>query len=257
MRHALHAEWTKLRTASGSGLLVVAAVALTVAVSAAVAAGVSYTAGTSQDPAKISLSGIYLGQAVIAIFAVFAVGAEYSTGMIRTTLTAMPHRTTVLAAKAIVITALVLAAGSFAVLASVLAGRLLLSGNGFTPAHGYPLLSLAEASTLRAASGSVLYLALIALLSLGIAVVLRDSATAVGVVLALLYLFPIIAAAVSNVHWYRHLQQIGPMTAGLAIQSTVNVHELPISPWAGLGVLACWATGAMLVGTLILQLRDA
>jgi ABC-2 type transport system permease protein len=59
------------------------------------------------------------------------------------------------------------------------------------------------------------------------------------------------------VHWYRHLQQIAPMTAGLAIQSTVNVHQLPIGPWAGLGVLACWATGAMLVGALILQLRDA
>jgi ABC-2 type transport system permease protein len=257
MKHALHAEWTKLRTAPGSGLLVVTAVALTVAVSAAVAAGVSYTAGTSQDPAKISLSGVYLGQAVIAIFAVFAVGAEYGTGMIRTTLTAMPRRPTVLAAKAIVVTGLVLAASTLAVLACVLAGRLLLPGNGFTPAHGYPLLSLATASTLRAAGGSVLYLALIALLSLGIAVALRDSATAVGVVLAVLYLFPIIAAAITNVHWYRHLQQIGPMTAGLAIQSTVDVHRLPISPWAGLGVLACWATGAMLVGFLILQLRDA
>ena len=257
MKHALHAEWTKLRTASGSGLLVAAAVALTVAVSAAVAAGVTYTGGTGQDPAKISLSGIYLGQAVIAILAVLAVGAEYSTGMIRTTLTAMPRRSMMLAAKAIVITAPVLAAGLLAVLASVLVGRVMLSGNGFTPAHGYPLLSLSRPSTLRAAGGSILYLALIALLSLAIAVVLRDSATAIGVVLALLYLFPAVAAAVTNVHWYRHLQQIAPMTAGLAIQSTVNVHQLPISPWAGLGVLACWATGAMLVGALILQLRDA
>jgi ABC-2 type transport system permease protein len=257
MRNALHAEWTKLRTTPGPTLLVVAAVGLTVAVSAAVAAGVTYRGGTGQDPAKISLAGIYLGQAVIAIFAVLAVSAEYGTGMIRTTLTAMPHRTTVLAAKAILITGLVLAAGTVAVLASVLAGRLLLPGNGFTPAHGYPLLTLAAASTLRAAAGSVLYFALIALLSLGIAVALRDSATAIGVVLALLYLFPIIAAAVTDAHWWRHLQQIGPMTAGLAIQSTIQVDQLPISPWAGLGVLACWATGAMLLGALILQLRDA
>jgi ABC-2 type transport system permease protein len=156
-----------------------------------------------------------------------------------------------------VITTPVLAAGTLAVLASVLAGRLLLEGNGFTPAHGYRTLSLAEASTLRAAGGSVLYLALIGLLSLGIAVALRDSATAIGVVLALLYLFPIIAAAVSNLHWWRHLQQIGPMTAGLAIQSTTGIDRLPISPWAGLGVLACWATGAMLLGALSFQLRDA
>jgi ABC-2 type transport system permease protein len=256
MRDALHAEWTKLRTTSGPALLIVAAVALTVAVSAAVAAGMSYTSDT-QDPAKISLTGVDLGQAVIAIFAVLAVSTEYSTGMIRTTLTAMPRRSTVLAAKAIVITALVLAAGTLAVLACLLAGRLLLARNGFTPAHGYRMLSLAEASTLRAAGGSVLYLALIGLLSLGIAVAVRDSATAIGAVLALLYLFPIIAAAVSNLHWWRHLQQIGPMTAGLAIQSTTGVDRLPIGPWAGLGVLACWATGAMLIGALCLQLRDA
>ena len=77
----------------------------------------------------------------------------------------------------------------------MLAGRLLLPGNGFTTAHGYPLLSLGDGPTLRAAAGSVLYLALIALLSLGIATPVRDSAAAIGVVLGLLYLFPIISAS--------------------------------------------------------------
>ena len=101
---------------------------------------------------------------------------------------------------------------------------------------------------LRAAAGSVLYLALIALLSLGIATAVRDPAVAIGVVLGLLYLFPIIAALAGNPHWQRHLEQIGPMTAGLAIQATTGLRSLPISPWAGLGVLAAWAAAALLAG---------
>ena len=75
--------------------------------------------------------------------------------------------------------------------------------------------------------------------------------------LALLYLFPIIAAVAGNHNWHRHLEQIGPMTAGLAIQTTTNLQSLPISPWAGLGVLTAWAAAALLVGGLLLRLRDA
>ena len=73
-------------------------------------------AGCGQDPAKIALSGIDLSQAVVAILAVLAISGEYSTGMIRTTLTAMPRRLSVLGAKAVVLTALTLAAGTVGVL---------------------------------------------------------------------------------------------------------------------------------------------
>jgi ABC-2 type transport system permease protein len=110
---------------------------------------------------------------------------------------------------------------------------------------------------LRAAIGSVLYLALIALLSLGIATALRDAGAAIGVVLGLLYLVPIIAFAAGNASLSRLLQQIGPMTAGLAIAATTGLDTLPISPWAGLGVLAAWAAGALLLGGLLLRARDA
>jgi ABC-2 type transport system permease protein len=189
--------------------------------------------------------------------AVLAMGGEYSSGMIRTTLTAMPRRATVLAAKAVLITGLMLAAGTLAVLGSLLAGRLSLPGHGFTAAHGFVPLSLADGPVLRAAAGSVLYLVLIALLSLGAATAVRDSAVAIGIVLGLLYLFPIVAAVVSDPQVQRHLQQIAPMTAGLEIQATVGLRSLPISPWAGLGVLAAWAAAALLVGGLLLRARDA
>jgi len=259
MSEALHAEWTKLRTLPGTGWLLLGVVAATVIIGATVSASLSCTstAACHVDVTKLSLTGTYLGQAVVAIVAVLAVSGEYGTGMIRTTLAAMPRRTTVLAAKAAVITAVTTAAAIPAVLGSVLAGRLILPGHGYTPAHGYPVLSLADGTVLRAAAGTVLYLGLIALLSLGIATAVRDAAVAIGAVLGLLYLFPILGQVVGDPHVARLIQQIGPMTAGLEIQASTGLGHLPIAPWAGLGVLAAWAAAALLAGTLLLRLRDA
>jgi ABC-2 type transport system permease protein len=76
-------------------------------------------------------------------------------------------------------------------------------------------------------------------------------------VLALLYLFPIISNAISSPSWHRHVEQLSPMTAGLYIQATTNLRSLPLPPWQGLGVLAAWAAGAMLAGALLLRFRDA
>jgi ABC-2 type transport system permease protein len=245
-RHVLHAEWTKLRTVPESVWLVVAVVALTVAASVAtVAATTCSTGGCAVDMAKTSLTGVGLGQAVVAILAVVAVGGEYSTGMVRTTLAAMPRRITVLAAKAAVVTAVVVAAASVAVPACLLAGRLMLP------------LSLGDGPVLRAAAGSVLYLALIGLLAVGTATAVRDSATAIGIVLGLLYVFPIVAQAVTDPEWRRHLLQLAPMTSGLAVQATTHLDDLPIGPWNGLGVTAAWAAAALLAGALRLRLRDA
>ncbi len=251
----IHAEWTKLRTLTSTGWLLAGAAVLTVTVSAAAVAAAAFAPGL--DPAKLSLTGIQAGQAVVAILAVLAISNEYSTGMIRVTLTAMPRRHTVLAAKAALVGGLVLAAGAVAVLAAVLAGRLILPGHGFIPANGYQLLSLGNGPDLRAACGSVLYLALIALLSLGVATAVRDAAVAIGTVLALLYLFPIVASFTGSQDWQRHLDQISPMTAGLYVQATTNLRALPLTPWQGLGVLALWAAGAMLAGGLLPRFRDA
>jgi ABC-2 type transport system permease protein len=94
------------------------------------------------------------------------------------------------------------------------------------------------------------------LLSLGTAAAVRDSAAAIGVVLGLLYLAPIVALMISEPDWQRLLLQISPMSAGLAIQATTNLAGLPMSPWAGLGVLAGWAATALLSGGLLLRQRD-
>ncbi|HEX3753360.1 MAG TPA: ABC transporter permease [Streptosporangiaceae bacterium] len=257
MTEALRAEWIKLRTLTSTAWLLIGATAVTVGVSAAIAAGTHQSAGGGgEDPTKLALTGIDLGQAVVAVLGVLAISEEYGTGMIRTTLAALPRRLTVLGAKAANLVVLTLASSVLAVAGCLVAGRLMLPGDGLGPAHGYALVSVADPATLRAAIGSVIYLGLIALLALGVATTVRDTAVSIGVVLALLYLPLLLAQAVSN-PLRRHVEQVAPMTAGLVVQTTTNVRHQPIGPWAGLGVLAAWAAVSLLIGGLLLQRRDA
>ena len=239
-RDALRAEWTKLRTLPGNLLLVLAIVATTIGVSALVA-----LEPPGLDPAKDALTGVQLGQAVVAILAVLSIGGEHGTGLIQVSVAAVPRRSTMLAAKATVLVAVTAPAATLGVLGSLLAAGPMIGD-----------VSLDDAAVWRAVAGSVLYLVLIGMLSLGVAAAVRNSAAAVGVVLGLLYAFPIVAAATGDKDWQRHLQQIGPATAGLAVQATRALDELPIGPWEGLGVLALWAVGALLVGGFLLHWRD-
>jgi ABC-2 type transport system permease protein len=257
-RATLRAEWIKVRTGSGSAWLLAGLAVLTVAISTAAVAATRCPVGLScdVDTTKLTLTGVQFGQAVVAVLAILPVCNEYSTGMIRVTLAAMPRRVSVLAAKAGIVGILVIAAGAVAVLGSVLAGRLILPGHGFDAGRGFALISLADGPTLRAAAGAVLYLGLIGLLSIGIAAVVRDSAATIGVVLGVLYLFPVIAGFVGNPTWHDRIVRYTPM-AGLNIQATTGVRSLPITPWAGLGVLALWAAAAMACGLLVITLRDA
>lgn len=238
----LRAEWSKLWTVPGTAWLLAGAVVGTAGLGALAAAACSPGECAGGDPTRTSLTGLHIGQCVVAILAVLTIGGEYATGMMRVTLAALPRRPAVLAAKAAVLAAVVLPAAAVAVPASLLAGD--------GP-------SMADGPVLRAAVGSVLYLLLVALLALGVATAVRNPAAAIGCVLGLLYLFPIVAAAMADEDWQRRLQRVGPMSAGQSIQATAGLDELPIGPWAGLGVVALWAAGALLLGALALQARDA
>jgi len=259
-RNQLRAEWTKVATEPGTAWILALICLLTVAVGAATAAVTRCGAGTgcTIDPTRVSLTGIEVGQAVVAVLAVLVISSEYSTGMIRTTFTAMPRRWTVLAAKAAVLTGLVLAVALVTVAASLVAGRLLLAGNGITAAHGFAVVSLTHGPTVRAAAGSVLYLALVGLLTLGIATIVRDSAAATGAVLGILYVPPVVALFLGSAPaWQRWVERYTPTNAGLTILNTTGLRGEVISPWAGLGVLAAWAAAALLAAAVLLHRRDA
>lgn len=252
----IRAEWTKLRTVPSTAWLLVGAVAATVAASAIYADSINVSGCLSPaecpaDTTKLSLGGVQFGQAVVAVLALLAVTNEYGTRMIRTTLLANPRRITVLLAKASVVTAAALIAGALGVVGSLLAGRFILDGSG------YPLPSLADGPTLRAAAGSVLYLGLIALLSLGTGTIIRDTAGAVTAMMLLLYVAPFALALVSDPQLRERLHRFGPTTAGQAIQATTDLGQLPIAPWAGLGVLAGYTAAALLIGAVLFTVRDA
>lgn len=256
---ALRAEWTKLRTLGETGWLFAGAIAVTVAASAGMAATTHVSPGApggGPDPTKLALTGIELGQAVVAVLAVVMIGEEYGTGMLRMSIAAIPRREVLLGAKAVNLAAATLAAAVPAVAGCLILGRLLLPGAGLSLAHGYALVSVAHGPTLRAALGGVLYLLLVALLSLGIGAVVRDTAAATGVVLGLLYLPPLLALLLSG-PWRRHIEQVAPMSAGLSVEDTRHLSSLPDAPWPGLAVLAGWAVGALMAGGALLRFRDA
>ena len=241
LRRACRAEWTKLHTDTGFWWLLAGLVSVTVAMGAAT----SGSARSLGDPARLALSGVTVGQALAVLLAVLNVGGEYGTGLINTTLSAVPARLTMLAAKAAVLSLSVAVAGGVAVAGSLLVGHLLLPG---APA-------VTDAPMLRAAVGSVVYLVLIELLSLGVTFALRDGAAASAASLALLYLFPLLSHVVTDPWLQRQLARIGPMPAGLTIQATRDLSSLPTSPWAGLGVLGLWTAAALLAGAAVLRWR--
>jgi ABC-2 type transport system permease protein len=255
LRRAVRAEWTKLRTVAGPAGLAGAAIAGMVALGALITTTIDVEDCASpdvclEDTTLHSLTGVHIGQLLVAVLAVLAVSNEYASGMVRTTLSAMPGRLRVFTAKTVVVTGLVLGLGAVAALGSLLAGRIILPGNGFAPP------SLADEPTLRAVAGTVLYLVLIAMLGLGIALLVRDTAVSLTVVASLLYLLPILARfAPPDVAEF--IVKYSPMTAGLSVQHTLRLDELLLGPWAGLGVLAAWAGVALVAGATRFVLTDA
>ena len=133
----------------------------------------------------------------------------------------------------------------------------LLAGNGFNADIGYPEWSLTDPEVLRAVGGTAVYLVAIALLSLGVAALLRHTAAAISCVTALLVV-PVFAASLLPEHISDRVLQISPMTAGLAIQRTVELPDsVPIDPWVGLGVACLWALAALAAALWLVARRDA
>ena len=260
---AVRMEWTKLRTVRSTVLLVLAITGLTVAFgwvviwSVGAAACPTETGCAGEDTPRLALSGVYLAQVAVVLFAALTVTSEYAADTMRVTLAASPRRGVVLAAKLTVVLGLVLVAGAIGVLGSLAAGRAVLPGRRFVEANAVAPLSLSDEPTLRAAAGTVLYLGLVALLSLAVALIVRHTPAALSTTLAVLYLPQLIVPLLTNEQWREWLVKASPMIAGLTIQATKGLETLPIAPWSGLGVLAAYACGAGILGTALFTIRDA
>jgi ABC-2 type transport system permease protein len=268
LARAIGAEWTKLRSVASTSWLLLATVGLTVGFGLLVCSAVDTAGGApgcvpgrpgcgDEDVVLNSLSGAYLGQVAVIALGALAATAEYATGTIRSTFAAMPRRSTVVFAKVAVLATTVLAAGLVAGAASFVLGQPILHTNGFVPAQGYPLVSLADPSATRAIVGTALYLGVIAVLGFSVGTIGRRTGAAIAVVLTVVYAPTILSLLLSDPArgW---LQRLSPMTAGLAVQRTVlRADSVPIGGWAGLGVAAAWSALALVVAMWLVHRRDA
>nr|WP_062332420.1 hypothetical protein [Herbidospora sakaeratensis] len=217
---AIRAEWTKFRTLPGLPWLVVVLVVATVGVGAAATA---LAPCCDVLPSRISLAGVAVGQAAAVALAVGVMSGEYATGLILTSLLAVPDRGRLLAAKALLTGAATLAGALVAVPVSAAVGP------GATP---------------TAVIGSIVYLVLVSQFALGVAALVRDPAVAMGVTLGVLYGFPLVIRLVQDPGWQERLAWLSPMEAGLAVQGGLA----PIGPWAGLAVPGVYAAVALAAG---------
>ncbi|MFH8386134.1 ABC transporter ATP-binding protein [Kitasatospora sp. NPDC018058] len=252
----VRSEWVKLRTTKSGQYLtlgtVVAGVGLAVLTSNS--AGEQYASIPASerqgfDPTEISLRGHLLAQLTISLLGAQAMTAEYNTGTITSSLTAVPHRGRLLAAKAVVVGAAALPVGLAATVGGFLGGQRMLAR------HGAPHARLSDPKSLRAVLGGGLYLASAGLLGLGVGGLLRStsgSATSLfGVTLILPAFSPTLPGKLAK--W---VATYWPTRAGAQI---MTVHQDPrlMRPWPGLGVM-CAVTGGVLGSAyLVFRHRDA
>ena len=195
-----------------------------------------------------SLFGVILGQLIIAVLGALTITSEYSTGMIRTSLTVLPKRGTVFAAKAMVFAALALVVGLVTSFASFFLGQAILSGQHINSTLGHQ-------GVLRAVIGAGLFMAVCGLLSYGIGALLRHTAGAISASFGLLFVVFVLAQFLPN-SWAVHVDKWLPFNAGAAIWEHTSAPSM-LSPWTGFAVFCGYAAVALAAGWWRFRTRDA
>jgi ABC-type transport system involved in multi-copper enzyme maturation permease subunit len=203
------------------------------------------------DPTAFSLSGVFMAQLAVAVLGVMLISSEYATGSIRTTFTAAPQRWEVLTAKAVVLAAVVVVVGIVTSFATFFLGQRILATKGLEAHIGDP-------GVLRAVIGAGLYLTVVGLLALGLGTLIRRTAGAIAVVVALLFILPGLVGALPT-SWQTAATGYLPSNAGQAIIGHTRFAArgtLLLPPWTGFGVFCAYAAGALLVAALVLSRSD-
>jgi ABC-2 type transport system permease protein len=253
LRQTVRSEWTKFWSVrSTAWSLVVMLVAVLGICILATTVGTSGPHDHVLDPTRRSLTGLFLAQLAIGVLGVLVMSAEYGTGSIRSTLAATPRRPVVLGAKIIVLGFVSLVAGQLLSFMAFFIGQALLPS-----AVGHATLS--QPGVARAVAGSGLFIAVLGLLALGLATIIRHTAGAIAAFVGIVLVLPLVVQALptSIIHAVtRYL----PEAIGLNILSTTSspFAGTPIfSPWAGLAILFGYAVASLVVGGWIMTRRDA
>ncbi|MGF0170133.1 ABC transporter permease [Streptomyces sp. Marseille-Q5077] len=250
----VRSEWTKIRSVASTMWTLSLAVVVTIALGMLISGlsnsefdNMSERDRLSFDPTFISFAGMTLGQLALIVFGVLVVSNEYSTGMIRTSLAAVPRRGTFLASKIAVATGLALVVGLATSFVTFFLGQAML---------GDHRAEIGDPGVLRAVIGGGLYMTLIAMFSMGVAAMLRSPMLSLGILMPFFFL---VSNILGNVSATEKIGQYLPDQAGSRIMQVVTPidDDKPYGPWGGLGIMLLWVIAALAGGYITLKKRDA
>ena len=298
LRGAIASEFTKIRSVRSTYWTLAALLVVSIGIGAAIAGGTaanfSHNPGNKAgfDATQTSLIAFFeIGQLIIAVIAALAITSEYSTGMIRTSLTAQPRRRTVYAAKAIVVTSLMLIVSLVTSFIAFFVGQALLSSSGVSASlfhtvripqnanvncpgpgnhvggGGLPPGCTAQFSgtdvihpstVLLAIIGCALFVTLVAIIAFGVGAIVRHTAAAIAIAIAALFIIPVLEQALPN-DWRWDIMRFLPDAANQVVSVTISGSASPHlwSAWPQLGVTALWAAALLAVGAYLFRKRDA
>lgn len=259
--HVVLAEWTKIRSVRSTTWTLIAFVIVTIGFAALITwvtaanwngpQAADRNARALTDPTSIIFGvAVYLGQLTLSVFGVLVITSEYSSGVIRASLLAVPKRLPMLLAKIAVFAVLVLILAEIVAFGSFFVGSAIL--------HSHVSVSLGQPGILRATIGAGLYLTVFGLFAMGIGTLVRHSAAAISIAVGVAFVLPIIAGLLPDTSFWNHLVGYLPEQAGSMV---FVVHEtgsrIVLSAWQGFGVLCIWATLVLGIGGYLLWRRDA
>jgi hypothetical protein len=295
LRGAIASEFTKLRSVRSTywtlGALFVVSVGLSVLICAGTAANMANNPGNKAgyDATQNSLGAFFeIGQLIIAVIGAMVITSEYSTGMIRTSLTAQPRRGVVYAAKAISFTSVTLVISIVTSFIAFFAGQAMLSGKGVAaslfhtvtipananvtctgggpnspgPGHCTAVFSgtdvITTSAVLTAIIGTALFVTIVALIAYGVGAIVRHTAGTISIVIALLFIVPILEHTLPDT-WRWDISRFLPDAANQVISTTIanNGPGHLWSAWPQLGVTALWAVVLVGIGAYLFRKRDA
>jgi ABC-2 type transport system permease protein len=247
----LRSEWIKLRSVRSTtwpfGILIAGSVGIALLMALSLRPDLALDAEQQTAAAlDVATFSVFFGQLVMAVVGVLAISGEYGTGMIRSTLTAVPHRVPALLAKAGVLFAASFGVGAITLLASYLVTLPILASRGIAA-------DLSDGTFVRDLLLAALYLACTSVFALGIGTVLRSSTGATTVTLGIILVLPVVAITLSNVAWIAAASPYLFSNAGPAMYGPGGVLE----PWQSGLVLAAWTATSLGLGAALLARRDA
>ena len=251
---ALRSEFTKIRSVRSTYWTLIAMFIVVVGFGALASFGATthHPIGPSWDPTRQSLVGLYIGQLLIGVLGVLAISSEYSTGMIRTTLTTNPHRGVMIAAKAVAFTVVAFVASLITSLAAFFLGQAIMSSHHISTTIGSP-------GVLRAVVGGALFLTACGVLAFGLGLLLRHTAAGIGSMVGLLFVVTVLINFLPQ-GWQNHVDKWVPALAGgmlwqVAAQPPGSTPMF--GPWPSFAVLCGWAALALVPALLLFRKRDA